>query len=163
MAVTRQKKEEIFAKTKDIFDNSEALVFVHFDKLSGDEIANMRADLKNEGVLYSVVKKTLIKKAADESKIEGNLPELEGEIALAYSADDMTAPARKIKEFSKSLQDKVNIVGGFFEGEFKNQAEMTEIANIPSIDVLRGMFVNVINSPIQRTAIALGQIAEKKS
>jgi len=39
---------------------------------------------------------------------------------------------------------------------------MNEIANIPSLDVLRGMFVNIINSPIQRTAIALGQIAEKK-
>ncbi|PID83476.1 50S ribosomal protein L10 [Candidatus Campbellbacteria bacterium] len=163
MAITRQKKEEIFAKTKDIFDNSEALVFVHFDKVSGEEIRDMRAELEKEGVSYSVIKKTLIKKAADESKVKGSLPELEGEIAVAYSTEDMTAPARKVKEFSKTLKDRISIVGGFFEGEFKNQAEMTEIANIPSLDVLRGMFVNVINSPIQRCAIALGQIAEKKS
>jgi hypothetical protein len=40
---------------------------------------------------------------------------------------------------------------------------MKAIATIPPVPVLRGMFVNVINSPIQRMAIALGQIAAKKA
>ena len=39
---------------------------------------------------------------------------------------------------------------------------MISIATIPPLQVLRGMFLNVINSPIQRFAIALGQIAESK-
>jgi len=40
--------------------------------------------------------------------------------------------------------------------------KMQEIATIPSLQVLRGMFVNVINSPIQGLAIALNAIAQKK-
>lgn len=44
-----------------------------------------------------------------------------------------------------------------------SQAEMEEIATIPPLDVLRGKFVNIINSPIQRTAIALGEIAKSRS
>ena len=48
-------------------------------------------------------------------------------------------------------------------GVFKDQAEMTEIASIPPLPVLRGMFVNVINSPIQGLVLGLNAIAEKKS
>ncbi len=163
MAVTREIKEKALAKVENIFANSQSAVFVHFSGIEGEEVRKMRAKMKEEGVGYSVIKKTLIRKAAEGSEIAGELPVLDGEIALAYSESDATAPARLVKEFAKSTGGKVEIVGGFFENNFQNQAQMTEIANIPSLDVLRGMFVNVINSPIQRMAIALGQIAEKKA
>ena len=54
-------------------------------------------------------------------------------------------------------------MGGVFDGEYMDKAAMTAIANIPDVPVLRGMFVNVINSPIQGMVIALNAIAEKKS
>ncbi len=44
-----------------------------------------------------------------------------------------------------------------------NKAEMMEIATIPSRETLLGMFVNVINSPIQGFVVALNSIAEKKT
>jgi ribosomal protein L10 len=44
-----------------------------------------------------------------------------------------------------------------------NAAEIAQIAMIPSLQTLRGMFVNIINSPIQRMVIALDQIAGKKA
>ncbi len=163
MAVTRETKEKALAKAKDIFSNSEAAVFVHFSGLEAETVREMRAKMKEEGVGYTVIKKTLIKKAASESDIDGELPDLIGEVAVSYSETDPSAPGRLVKEFAKSTGGKIEIIGGFFEGSFKNKEEMIEIANIPSLDVLRGMFVNVINSPIQRMAIALGQIAEKKS
>jgi len=50
-----------------------------------------------------------------------------------------------------------------FQGVYKDAEEMTEIASIPSLQVLRGMFVNVINSPIQGMVIALNAVAEKRS
>ena len=137
-------------------------MFVHFSGLEGNEVKDMRSDFKKENVNYTVIKKTLIKKVAAESGLEGELPQLDGEIALAYSTEDATAPARLVREFAKKLNNKVEIVGGIFEKTFKNKEEMQEIASIPSLEVLRGMFVNEINSPIQRCAIALGQITETK-
>jgi large subunit ribosomal protein L10 len=164
MAVTRQIKEKALAKANEIFENSEAAVFVHFSGVSGEDTRKMRAGMEKEGVKYSVIKKTLIKNAGEASKVSGDMPELNGEIAIAYSDTDASAPGRLVKEFSSSLKkDMVSIEGGFFEGKFKNKSEMVEIANIPSLDVLRGMFVNIINSPIQRTAIALSEIAKSKA
>ncbi len=40
---------------------------------------------------------------------------------------------------------------------------MTAIATIPPVPVLRGMFVNVINSPIQGLVIALDKVREQKA
>ena len=53
-------------------------------------------------------------------------------------------------------------MGGVFEGAYADAAKMTAIATIPSVQVLRGMFVNIINSPRQRFALALGEVAKLK-
>ena len=156
-------KEKALAKANEIFDSSESAVFVHFNGMPAEDTREMRAKMTSEGVGYSVIKKTLIKNAAAASKVEGEIPVLDGEIALAYSDSDATVPARLVKEFAKSTKNKVQIVGGVFEGKFQDQEQMNAIADIPSLDVLRGMFVNVINSPIQRTAIALSEIAKAKA
>jgi len=56
----------------------------------------------------------------------------------------------------------MSIIGGVFEGKYMNKEEMLGIATIPPLQTLRGMFVNLINSPIGRFAVALNQIATTK-
>jgi len=72
-------------------------------------------------------------------------------------------PSREIYEFQKKFDKKISIVGGIFEGGFKNQTEMLTIAQIPGMKTLQAQFVNIINSPIQGFVMALDQIAKKKA
>ena len=160
MAITKAKKQEILAKLDGIKKDSDSIVFVNFNALPVQESTAMRAKLRDEGVGYFVAKKTLIKRAFD-GVFEGDIPELDGEIALAYSTDAI-APAQNIKTFAGTYKENLAIVGGVFQGVYKNKEEMTEIASIPALPVLRGMFVNVINSPIQGLVLGLNAIAEKK-
>ena len=76
---------------------------------------------------------------------------------------DLVETTQQIKEFAGKFKDNIAIAGGVFEGKYKDAAEMTEIASIPALPVLRGMFVNVINSPIQGLVLGLNAIADKKS
>ncbi len=160
MAITKAKKTEILSKLEDVKKGAESIVFVNFKALSGQNTTALRAKLREEGVGFLVAKKTLIIRAFGEA-YEGQMPELDGEIAVAYSADAI-APAQNVKEFSLKFKDQLAIAGGVFQGVFRNKAEMTEIASIPALPVLRGMFVNVINSPIQGLAIVLNAYADKK-
>jgi len=160
MAITKEKKKEIISDLKKMVSDSKSVVFVAFEKLSVKDSSDIRRGLKKDNIGYTVTKKSLLKKVLGESSVKGTQPELKGELALVFGEDNL-APAREIYDFQKKLSNKVYIVGGIFEGEFKSQDEMTNIAAIPSIEVLRGMFVNIINSPIQRFAIALNQIANK--
>ncbi len=160
MAITKAKKEEILTKLEGIKKDSDSIVFVNFKQMEGNDITDMRAKLRAEGVGYFVAKKTLVARAFDGA-FKGEVPQLDGEIALAYSTDAI-APAQNVKEFSGQFKDKIAIVGGVFQGVYKSREEMTEIASIPPLQVLRGMFVNVINSPIQGLVVGLNAIAQKK-
>lgn len=161
MAITRQKKTEILDKVKDAA-KKESAVFVSFRGVPVSDTSAMRAKLREAGVAYFVAKKTLVKKAFSEAGIEGELPQLDGELAVAYS-EDPTAPAREIFAFHKTLGDNFRIVGGVFENKFLSRKEMEQIAQIPSLHTLRGMFVNVINSPIQGFAMVVKAYADKKA
>lgn len=161
MAITKAKKQTILARLAEVKNDSESIVFVKFNGLPVTDSTTMRAQLRADGVGFFVAKKTLMKRAFDGA-YEGEMPVLDGEIAVAYSADAI-APAQKIKEFTAKYKDSLAIAGGIFQGVYKDAAEMTEIASIPALPVLRGMFVNVINSPIQGLVLGLNAIAEKKA
>lgn len=161
MAISKDKKHEITAHLKDALKSAKSLVFVNFHGLTVAGINEMRQALKTSEVSYYVAKKTLVKRAIEDAKFEGELPELAGELALAYG-DDLIAPAREIYGFQKKNPDSLKILGGVFEGKLMNQADMMEIAMIPALPVLHAKFVNIINSPIQRFVIGLGAIAAKK-
>lgn len=162
MAITKAQKSEILAKVSAALKDAVSVAFVRFNKLSVADTTTMRKALKGEGVSYFVAKKTLLKRALTSAGYEGTIPELPGEVAIAWSTDDATAPARGIYEHAKK-HEGIALLGGVFEKKLMNQSEMTAIATIPSVQVLRGMFVNVINSPIQRFAIAMSEVAKTKN
>lgn len=157
MPISRQKKEEIIQKVADIVKNSQSVVFVNFHGLSVVDANEMRQELRNQGVSYVVVKKTLVRRVLEGSKIEGDTPALEGELALAYG-DDMIAPAKGIVWFQKKLKNVISPIGGIMEGRYLSVGEIKSLAAIPEREVLYGQFVTVINTPIQQTAGVLNEV-----
>jgi large subunit ribosomal protein L10 len=160
MAITKAKKEEIIASLEKIKKDSDSIVFVHFSGLPVKDSTIMRTKMREQGVGFLVAKKTLMQRVFGTA-FEGEMPVLDGEIAVAYSADAI-APAQNVKEFAGKFKDQLSIVGGVFQGVFKNKEEMTAIASIPSFHVLQGMFAQLINSPRQRFAVVLSKVSETK-
>jgi len=161
MPISKEKKKVIIAKVADLLKDSKSIVFFNFKGFSVKNTIEMRRKLRESKVGYLVAKKTLAKRAFDEAKIEGEIPTLFGETAMAYSAD-LTAPAREVYFFQKKFKDNLAIVGGIFDGKYMNKEEMLVIATIPSQQTLYAQFVNIINSPIQGLVVALNKVAEKK-
>lgn len=165
MAITRQKKAEILARLDTSLKNVTSGVFVSFKGLTVAEVNSLRAELKKDAVKYQVVKKTLLKRALADKNLSGDMPELTGEVAFAYLAEgeDLTAPARGLQVFVKKFKEKLAFLGGFIDGTYLSLDETKMVASIPPTPVLRGMFANVINSPIQRFAIGLAEVAKTKN
>ena len=163
MAISKDKKRAIVARLTDAFKEASSVVFVGFSKLTVKDASLMRKELANAGVRYFVAKKTLIRRALDERGYTGEVPALPGEIAVAWTTNDVTAPARGVYEYGKKLKGVLSLLGGILEDVFLDAGQMTAISTIPPMIVLRGMFVNVINSPIQGLVIALDKIREKKA
>ena len=163
MAISKDKKRAIVARIADALKEASSVAFVGFSKLSVADASKMRAELARAGVRYYVAKKTLLRLALKERGYGGEVPELPGEVAVAWtSTEDTTAPARGVYEYGKKLKGAIALLGGVFKGVFADAQKMIGIATIPPMPVLRGMFVNLINSPIQGLVIALDQISKRK-
>src|SRR5690606_18708692 len=163
MALTRAQRDVVIDEVANILRTSKSVIFVNFHGLTMEQTTKMRRDLADSGISYVVAKKTLTKRAIEDSGLSiDSEPELEGELAIAYG-DDETAAAREIYRFQKEYDGAVSIQGGVFEGKLLNSSAMTEIAQIPGMLELRGMFVNLINSPIQRLAIVMSEIAKARA
>ncbi len=164
MAITKDKKRDIVAKLTDALNEASSVAFLGFTKLTVASASKMRKELAQAGVQMYVAKKTLIRRALEAKGYTGTIPELPGEVAIAWTAgEDITAPSRSVYDFSKKLKGMLSLLGGVFEDALVDATQMTSIATIPPVPVLRGMFVNVINSPIQGLVIALDKIREQKS
>ena len=85
---------------------------------------------------------------------------LEGPSALAVSKEDATAPARILYEFAKEAK-QLEIKAGVVEGKAYNYDELSEIAKIPSREILLGRLFGSWQSPVSSFARILKQIAEK--
>lgn len=162
MAVSKAVKKEALEKLGKIFKDSASVVFVNFHGLGANDTVDTRKALAAQGVGYMVAKKTLTRKALGDAGISGDMPALDGELAIAHGADQ-TAPAREIYQFQKKLEDKISILGGIFDGAFVSKEKMLIIAQIPGRKTLEAQFVNLINSPIQGFVMALSEIAKKKA
>ncbi len=162
MPVSKQQKKESLARVSSGLDNAETVVFANFKGLTLGETTELRRGLRDNSVSYMVAKKTLIKKALAEKGYKGELPELTGELAIAWGKDQI-APAKSLAEFQKKFDKRISILGGVFEGEFKDKAQMLSIASIPSREVLLSQIAYLLKSPIQMFAIAVSEVAKKKS
>jgi large subunit ribosomal protein L10 len=159
MAITKQKKAEIVEKMSGIVSDASTLVFAKFKGLTVAEQNEMRKALRASEVGYTVAKKSLMRRALDAAKIEGTMPELEGEVAIAYAKDEL-APARELAVFVKKFADHLSFQGGVFGGKYMDASEIKSIAAIPGLETLRAMFAQVINSPRQRFAVVLSEVAK---
>ena len=162
MAITRQKKEEVVAKVEGIATQSSTIVFTHVKKLGVAEQNEMRKALRAQNVGYTIAKKTLLNLGLSKAKFSGTEPVLEGEIAIAYGADEI-APAREMAVFIKKYPEQLSFAGGVFGGAFVDKAGIISIASIPGMQALRAQFVQLINSPLQRFALVLSEQAKKQS
>jgi large subunit ribosomal protein L10 len=156
----KSQKEEMIKDLESKIKDAESLVFVNFHGMNVQDESALRRDLRKENVGYRVSRKTLLKRAL-AGKAEGEIPELAGEIAIAYSKD-ATSSAREIYNFQKAHKGILSIVGGIFNGKFVDGAFMTEIATIPSKEVLLSKIAYLFKSPMQRLALAVNEVAKKK-
>ena len=164
MAKTKAQKGQIIDTLADSFKAATSTVFVHFRGITVADETAMRRALRTDNVKYTVAKKTLIKLALQKLGHTTEGMTLDGEVAAAYGGgEDATVAARIVHEFGKKYTNRVQILGGIFEGKIVDRAQMEEIATIPSLQVLRGMFAQVINSPRQRFAVVLNAVAGTKN
>ncbi len=158
--VLQQKKDAVVQLTEKM-QKAVSGVFVNYAGLSVEEDTKMRNELREAGVEYKVVKNSLVRFAAENLGMQELDPALNGPTSMAISYDDIIAPARVLNKYVKKYEG-FDFKTGFVEGKIVSLDEIKAMADLPSKEVLLTRTVVGLNGPIQKFAMVIKAIAEKK-
>ena len=137
-------------------------VIVDYKGITVADDTILRKQLREAGIEYFVVKNTLLKRAAEKAGITGLDEHLEGTTAIALSNEDIISAPKILFEQSQKSGDNFNIKVGFIGKEAISTAVVEEYAKLPSKEVLISKLLFMLQSPMQRLAIAASEIAKKQ-
>ena len=153
-----EHKKAIVDEIVDKLKSSESVIIFQYQGMTVEELSDLRRKLKEVDSDVKVYKNTLLKRAADELKI--NLDDfLEGPNAILFGAS-LLEPIKVISEFAKS-HDKLDIRVGVISGDVADLSVIKEYASIPSREGLLTMLAGGMMQYVKDLAISLNLYAEQ--
>lgn len=155
-----EKKKQMVADLSERIKNSCAGVVVDYKGINVEDDTKLRRELREAGVEYSVVKNSILGRAAQDAGLEGLDSVLEGTTAIATSADDYVASARILQKYA-DLHDNFSLKSGYLDGEVISMEKLIALAKLPSREVLLATVCSVFNAPIAAFARGVQAIVDK--
>lgn len=143
------------------FQGAASVVVVDYRGLNVAQVTELRKQLREAGVEFKVYKNTLTRRAAEAAGLEGINEVLVGPNAIAFSNEDVVAPAKIINEFAKK-NEALEIKAGIIEGTISSVEDVKALAELPSREGLLSMLLSVLQAPVRNFALATKAVAEQK-
>ena len=161
MSSVIEKKKGVVQEITDRFRDSQTTVIVNYRGLDVAEVTELRKQLREAGVDYKVYKNSMTQRAAANVELNDLDEVLVGPTAVAFSKDDVIAPAKIIYDFAKT-HEALEIKGGVIDGELASIEQIQELAQLPGHEGLVSMLLSVLQAPIRNLAYATKAISEQK-
>ncbi|MGM7703649.1 50S ribosomal protein L10 [Pseudalkalibacillus sp. Hm43] len=160
MSVLEQKKQ-LVSTIADQLKNSKTTILVDYRGLDVAEVTELRKQLREAGVTFKVYKNTMTRRAAEEAGLAELNETLVGPTAIAFSEDEVVAPAKILNNFSKEHEALV-IKAGVVEGQITSVENIKALAELPSREGLLSMLLSVLQAPMRNFALATKAVADQK-
>lgn len=161
MSKVLEAKKAVVTEIADKMKASASMVVVDYRGLNVAQATELRKQLREAGVEFKVYKNSMARRAAEASGLEGLNEHLTGPNAIAFSTDDVIAPAKIINNFAKD-NEALEIKAGVFEGTLASVEEVKAMATLPSREGLLSMLLSVLQAPMRNFALATKAVAEQK-
>ena len=154
------KKAEQVAIVAEKMKAAASIVVVDSRGLTVDQ-DTVRRNLRESGVEFKVIKNSILTRAAEEAGLEDLKELFVGPSAVAFSNEDVIAPAKVISEFAKDAE-ALEIKGGVVDGAFTSVEEINALASLPNKEGMLSMLLSVLQAPVRNVAYAVKAVAESK-
>lgn len=143
-------KTEMVEELRDKFQQVRGMILVDFRGLNVRKMTELRAQLREAGIEYQVVKNTLAKRAVQGTRVEKAADLFAGPTSVAYSYQDELAPAKVLFSFIKKQGPKERLIqlkGGVLDGAAVRPDEVEAVANLPPKPVLLSHLLSQLQAP----------------
>ena len=155
-----EQKQQVVAQLAERIQGSVAGIIVDYKGITVEDDTKLRKELRESGVKYTVVKNTLIKRAAEKAGLNGIDDVLNGTSAIATSAEDYVAAARILQKFAEQ-HDNFKVKTGYLDNEVISLDKIQSLAKLPSREVLLANVLGAFQAPIASFARAVQAIVDK--
>ncbi len=142
----RAEKQSISAEYVARLNQSPFFIVVDYQGLKVGPITELRKRLGKTGAEMHVVKNSIFRIAAKQAGAADLTGSLAGMIAVVTGQKDVSAAAKVLKTFSSEF-DKPKIKFGYLASKRMELNEILVLADLPSIEVLRGKLLGVLQAP----------------
>ncbi|WP_028400847.1 50S ribosomal protein L10 [Ectobacillus panaciterrae] len=161
MSKAIEAKQVVVAEIAGKLKESKSTIVVDYRGLTVSEATELRKQLREAGIEFKVYKNTLTRRAAEEASMADLNEYLTGPNAIAFSNEDVIAPAKVLNDFAKK-HEALEIKAGVIEGKLVSVEEVKAIAELPSREGLLSMLLSVLQAPIRNLALAAKAVADQK-
>ncbi|TNC28658.1 50S ribosomal protein L10 [Amycolatopsis alkalitolerans] len=148
--MAKPDKVAAVAEIADRFRSSSATVVTEYTGLSVSQLSQLRRAL-GTSAKYRVAKNTLVQRAAQDAGIEGLEELFIGPTAIAFVEGEPVDAAKALRDFAKDNSALV-IKGGYMDGRPLTVAEINQIADLESREVLLAKAAGAFKAKLSQAA-----------
>ena len=162
----RTNKENLAANLREKFQKANITFFADYKGLKSSEADNLRRALRAQKAEVKVLKNNigrLITKGGEMGEdAKGVMDRVVGPTLVAFAYGDPAAAAKAFNDFAKA-HEALKIKESLFGKTLLSPAEVTQLAELPSREVLLSMLLSVFNGPVRSFVTVLGQLEKKRT
>ena len=159
--MNKEQKKNYITDMASRFENSKAVMITHYQGLTMPQLDQLRAKMRDHGIVFKITKNRITKLALEKTKCKGLSDLFSGPTAVAFGEDAIMS-ARILSKFAKD-NENLKLIGGIMENEILDQAGIQNIANLPTLDEARANIVGILNAPASKIVSILLARSEKMS
>ncbi|UYN90505.1 MAG: 50S ribosomal protein L10 [Anaerolineales bacterium] len=146
MALSKEKKQSISAQYEQWLGDAEAVFLTEYSGLSMPAFDELRKRIREVGGEFHVIKNTLGRRAFKAAGYEVPEADLLGSTAIGLAFSDAPGVAKALSDFAKD-QEAVKIKSGFLGKDYLSKQDVTRLATLPALPVVRSQFLALLNTP----------------
>ena len=147
----RSEKSLLKKEIVDKFNNFSSFVLMKYSKLTANAANNFRRDVKQLGGDVKVVRKRILRKAAEDAGLDLAFTTLEGHVGVVFLGEEPIEVAKYMFKFKKDQGDVLDVLGGKVEGENYGGADIEKLSKLPSRDEMRAELLGLFEAPMAQT------------
>ncbi len=156
-----EQKSQLVNEVAEKMKATKAFIAFKYQGLTVEQFQNLRRELLKDGCHVSVIKNNISRRASEQLGYTEFSDSLKGAVAIAFSGDDIVAPAKGLFNFAKD-NDKVVIEKGVVDGEIYDYAKLQTLATLPSRETLLTQLAAGMLGTLTQLSIGLNMICEKQ-
>lgn len=156
MAITKEKKRELVVQYGEWLEKSRALIFTEYAGMKMKNLDELRAKVREAGGEFHIVKNTLMQRVLDEAGMDNEDEHFINTLAVGFAFEDAPALAKVITDYAKE-SGLLNIKAGYLGARLINAEEVTVLANVPPLPVMRATLLSTILAPASQLVRTLSE------